>query len=336
MNYKTHIHLESVSVYVLMALLSWLSVALVRTLELSAGSWDVLMVMVLLGSGGVVLLAAVGGFCRTSAAIAAAMTIMAGPCIEAEAMSTVLWQNEGQTQSLYLGMGLQLLAVGFAGLLLQDLLVLLREKWVTSESYWARHGVNCPALSPETPATPSYDKTKTRFLTIYANDRCGEKDSLGLLPAREGLIRRWSGMDPQDRTDTIFAFVTGFILTGMLLFILGQAASRTQVLFALIGASAGAPMILLRYFPNVRAAVWSVIPLMLGVGVYTLGLITAPSLTPYGITRISPILQLYPLDWIVGGMGGAMLGCWYAERSREHHAFDALCEAADSAEDCEC
>ena len=334
MTYKTRIHFESLCVYLSMALLAWASATVADAIGLDLTSWGSLSVMVGLGVVGS-FLAAASSLCRTTATMAAIMAVMAGGSLTAEPMATLLWQTDGQTRGLYIAMLLQLLAGGVAVLLLHDLIVRIRTTRILTEAFWKRRSAEFPRVVPlptnDTARLGSEDPLSV-FSTSLLIGMKGSRDSLGLLPNSKGLLHHWRTMKSEERSENLLAFVAGLVLSGVLLLVIAQSASRSQLLFALIASCAAGPMILVRYFPRVRAAVWVLVPLVLAVGAYLLGLMTSPPLSPQAIGRISPVLQLYPLDWIVAGMGGAMLGCWYAERSREHHAYDLLCET-DPAEE---
>ncbi len=328
MSYKTRIHLESLCVYLSMALLAWASATLARVIGLDPTSWGGLSVMLGLGVVGT-FVAAGSTLCRTTATIATIMAVMSGASLSADPMADVLWKTDGQTRGLYVDMLLQLLVGGVAVLILHDLIVRIRAKQVLTAAFWER----CCGEFPQATPLPKGDMkalSSSEPLAVFSASMVigmtGTRDSLGLLPNERGLLRTWREMKPDERSENALAFVAGVVFSGMLLFIIAQSASRSQLLFAVIAASAAGPMLLLRFFPRVRAAVWTLVPLVLAVGAISLGMLTRQTLSPQGIGRIPPILQLYPLDWIVAGMGGAMLGCWYAERSREHHAYDLLCE----------
>ncbi len=328
MTYKTRIHLESLCVYLSMALLAWASSVLTRMLGLDLASWSGLAVMFGLGAAAC-FLAAGSTLCRTTATVAAIMAAMSGPSLNAEPMANLLWQTDGQTSGLYLAMLVEVLLGGVGVLLLHDLIVRIRRRWVLTDSFWKRSAAEFPHLN-SFPQTGSAGLTSDSPLPVFSSSMAvgmqGRCDSLGLIPSDRGLLQTVRTMKSEERSEYALAFVSGLVLSGILLFLIARSPSRSQLLFAVIAASAGGPMILLRYFPRVRAGVWVLVPLVLAVGAYALGLLTSQPLTPQGISRISPILQLYPLDWLVAGMGGAMLGCWYAERSREHHAYDMYCE----------
>jgi hypothetical protein len=105
----------------------------------------------------------------------------------------------------------------------------------------------------------------------------------------------------------------------VMVFVLLQSTLRNQVLFSLAGAMFMGVMLACHFVPMRSVVVAWVLPVLTGVAVYGLGALSG--------SLAQPMFRALPIDWILAGSAGALLGYFTSDRLREIRLVETLGEA---------
>lgn len=104
--------------------------------------------------------------------------------------------------------------------------------------------------------------------------------------------------------------------------VLLQSPHRGQVLFALLVSFGAAAWLASRLLPAPRVEAYLFAPFAAAILFYTLASVASYGPQPEAWTNVPLYARVLPLDWLTAGCGGAMLGCWIAQRMDEAKLLD--------------
>jgi hypothetical protein len=295
------------------------AVAFVATGALRDAGLLAAVVLVLTVVGGVTTLTA-----RPEGAMTAVLLGLGGVSLHSGPMRTLLWVRQDDLGALYWQMAAETVLLG--AILAAAAVVLhgLRRAVGGRLGRWAWRDL-----------LGDFDERRqreyVRFVAAGKNaDGADAYDDLPLKIVGGGfariIVERWgaarrgrsgaSGGDEVARRGMCFALLVAAGLA--LVWLLARSVDRGQVLFAVFGGCFLATMLAYMVFPmRFSLPAWAG-PILVGVASYVLAATGSLESGQGAWMNVPACYQALPLDWLTGGVGGALLGYWVASRMHEN------------------
>mgnify|MGYP006971713778 CR=1 FL=1 len=261
-------------------------------------------------------LAGVGlAFVRPQGAMLVPLAAMSGLCLRSASLRPWLWEYGEHLQHLYMSMVFEVLAgamvVFVAGCILDG-----ARRWATDNGWsplWQEpfegeeaDGVNITHVGPD-----------HQFLGLFA----------GIGQTIRGLTGRGNATEAKQARSTVIGLVLSVAVGLVLTVILLKSPLRGQVVFAVFAAFLLATWIVQYVSPMRAMAAILLSPILGGLVFYALASFSLRGVTgPQSWLSVKLYAQPLPIDWLLAGTAGAMVGAWVSHRMIETSYMEKVVE----------
>jgi hypothetical protein len=258
-----------------------------------------------------ILSALAGGglaFVRPQGALMVPIVAMMGLCLYSESVRPWLWEYDQRLSSLYVWMIVELV-IGAGVLFVAGLILDGTRRWATREGrvrLWAEPMRN--ADGSVEPVNVSHVEPDHRFLGLLS----------GIRHVATGLTKNADRQKARNARQTLLGFGLNVVVALILVVVLLKSFKHGQAIFA-VGVGFFLATLIVQYICPIRAlAGFLLAPVFGGVIFYVLAAMSLGGQTgPEAWMGVKLYAQPLPIDWLLAGTAGTMLGAWLSHRMIE-------------------